>query len=149
MNQHIKDIISKIIPFFNETINAVETTHRNDIGVDIINFRMSEDSVLLHKDAELLKALNILTKAIVLQKESEQSHVLIDVNNYYFHYIEDLKKATQEMIEKVKKTNNPVTLPPQNSFDRMLVHHFVTEDQGVVSTSEGEGYERHIVISLK
>lgn len=147
--QHIKEIVSKVITFFNETIDAVETTHRNDIGVEIINFRISGNSLFTHKDGELLKSLNTIVKSILQKEQDTTIPLLIDINNYYFYYIEDAKKITKELIEKVKKTHNPVHMPPQNSFDRMLIHHFIGEDHAMTSSSEGEGFERHIVISLK
>lgn len=146
-----KEIAQKILSYCGEEVLAVETTERNDIGVVIVNFRLSDGKKFLYNNGEAVRALNTVVRALVEKNIGtlKETAWLIDINNFYYHYFEDIQQETQRIIEKVKKTGKAQVLPPQNSFDRRIVHHTVQVDEKVISTSEGEGFERHIVISLQ
>ncbi|HEY1041724.1 MAG TPA: R3H domain-containing nucleic acid-binding protein [Candidatus Paceibacterota bacterium] len=149
--EHHKEIAQKILAYCGEEVLAVETTIRSDLGVTLINFRLTDGKKFIYNQGEALRAFNTVIRSIVEKNVGtlKETAWLIDINNFYFHYIEDIQQGTRHIIEKVKKTGKPHDLPPQNPFDRRIVHHTVQSDGHVISTSEGEGFERHIVISLK
>jgi spoIIIJ-associated protein len=49
-------------------------------------------------------------------------------------------------IERLTEGAAEAELPPMSSYERKLVHDLVSE-RGYVSTSHGEGRDRHTVIS--
>jgi spoIIIJ-associated protein len=48
-------------------------------------------------------------------------------------------------VAKVKDGGEAIPMKPMSSYERKIVHDLVSE-AGLVSESEGEGKERHIVI---
>jgi spoIIIJ-associated protein len=57
-----------------------------------------------------------------------------------------LRELVERTIKKVDETGNPVHLKPLSSYERKLVHDFASE-AGYSSESEGQGKDRHNVIS--
>ena len=54
--------------------------------------------------------------------------------------------TVERTIAKLEETDKPQHLKPMSSYDRKLVHDMVSE-AGFVSESEGQGKDRHIVVS--
>jgi spoIIIJ-associated protein len=58
--------------------------------------------------------------------------------------LDSLAKIVNRIIAKVKETNAPVEMKPMSSYERKIAHDLIAE-AGLISESEGEGKERHIV----
>ncbi|NCX64750.1 MAG: DNA-binding protein, partial [Actinobacteria bacterium] len=56
-----------------------------------------------------------------------------------------LKDLVEKTLAKLEETDKEQHLKPMSSYDRKLVHDMVAE-AGMVSESEGQGRDRHIVI---
>ena len=54
--------------------------------------------------------------------------------------------AAQEAAEKVLSTGDEQHLRPMNSFERRAVHTQLANESEIVTESEGDGIDRHIVI---
>jgi spoIIIJ-associated protein len=53
------------------------------------------------------------------------------------------------LAEKVVSTGKPVSLANMSSYERRICHMIVADMEGIMSESEGEGEERHVVIKPK
>jgi spoIIIJ-associated protein len=51
----------------------------------------------------------------------------------------------EKIVAKVKESGKENPLKPMSSYERKIVHDLVSE-AGLVSESEGEGKDRHIVV---
>ena len=69
----------------------------------------------------------------------------VDVADYKKGRQEQLSEVTKGWIEKVKSSNEPMTLKPMNAADRRIVHK-VAGEYGVATESVGVGRDRHIVL---
>ena len=58
---------------------------------------------------------------------------------------QQLKDLVEKTLAKLEATDKEQHLKPMSSYDRKLVHDMVAE-AGMVSESEGQGRDRHIVI---
>jgi predicted RNA-binding protein Jag len=56
-------------------------------------------------------------------------------------------ETVRNSIDQVKKTGTPVTLGPFNSYERRLIHKLVSGEQGLSSTSVGEGALKQVKIT--
>lgn len=106
----------------------------------------SEDSALLiGKKGESLRALQTLINTIY-RRQNYDGYVGIDIAGYKKERVEKVQAAAQEAAEKVLSTGEEQHLRPMNSFERRAVHTQLANESDIVTESEGDGMDRHIVI---
>jgi spoIIIJ-associated protein len=101
---------------------------------------------LVGRDGEVLEALQELTRLAVLSATENRSRLVLDINGYRADRAGDLQQIAEDAIASVKETGAAVSLAPMSAYERKIVHDAVA-DLGFVSESEGEGADRHIVVS--
>jgi spoIIIJ-associated protein len=127
-----------------------------DIDIEVRNGRTyisivaEEESAglenLVGRDGEVLEALQELTRLAVLSATENRSRLVLDINGYRADRAGDLQKIAEDAVAAVKDSGDAVTLAPMSAYERKIVHDAVAE-LGFVSESEGEGADRHIVVS--
>lgn len=101
---------------------------------------------LVGRDGEVLEALQELTRLAVLSATENRSRLVLDIDGYRAGRAGDLQQIAEDAIASVKETGGAVALAPMSAYERKIVHDAVAE-LGFVSESEGEGADRHIVVS--
>jgi spoIIIJ-associated protein len=101
---------------------------------------------LVGKDGEVLEALQELTRLAVLSATENRSRLVLDINGYRAERAGELQKIAEDAVASVKDSGEAVALAPMSAYERKIVHDAVA-DLGLVSESEGEGADRHIVVS--
>ena len=101
---------------------------------------------LVGKDGEVLEALQELTRLAVLSATENRSRLVLDINGYRSERSGELQKIAEDAVASVKESGEIVALAPMSAYERKIVHDAVA-DLGLVSESEGEGADRHIVVS--
>lgn len=127
-----------------------------DIDIEVRNGRTyisivtEEESAglesLVGKDGEVLEALQELTRLAVLSATENRSRLVLDINGYRSERAGELQKIAEDAVASVKASGETVALTPMSAYERKIVHDAVAE-LGLVSESEGEGADRHIVVS--
>ncbi len=127
-----------------------------DIDIEVRNGRTyisivtEEESAglenLVGQDGEVLEALQELTRLAVLSATENRSRLVLDINGYRAERSGELQKIAEEAVGSVKESGESVALAPMSAYERKIVHDAVA-DLGFVSESEGEGADRHIVVS--
>ena len=125
-----------------------------DIDIDVrqgrayIEVSGPDDSNLrLLGDPETVEALQELTRLAVQTKTGEYSRLILDIAGSRNAKVSALSRIVDKAIAKAKDTEADVALKPMSSYERKLAHDLIAE-AGLVSESEGEGKDRHIVIKL-
>ena len=123
-----------------------------DIDIDVRQGRAyiavtgeADSSLRLISDPETVEALQELARLAVQTKTNTFSRLILDVAGSRDAKVASLAKMVSKQIEKAKETGKSVPLKPMSSYERKLAHDLIAE-AGLVSESEGEGKERHIVI---
>jgi spoIIIJ-associated protein len=101
---------------------------------------------LVGKDGEVLEALQELTRLAVLSATENRSRLVLDINGYRSERSGELQKIAEDAVASVKESGETVALAPMSAYERKIVHDAVA-DLGLISESEGEGADRHIVVS--
>ena len=127
-----------------------------DIDIEVRNGRTyisivaEEESAglesLVGKDGEVLEALQELTRLAVLSATENRSRLVLDINGYRSERAGELQKIAEDAVASVKDSGETVALAPMSAYERKIVHDAVA-DLGLISESEGEGADRHIVVS--
>jgi spoIIIJ-associated protein len=95
---------------------------------------------------DVVSALQDLTRLAVQQKTGEFARLVLDVGGSREARERELEKLVGVAIEKIENGAKSAALPPMSSYERKLVHDMVGE-RGFQSGSEGEGKDRHTVIT--
>jgi spoIIIJ-associated protein len=129
-----------------------------DIDIEVRNGRtyisiVSEDDEndalegLIGRDGEVLEALQELARLAVLTATDNRSRLVLDVSDYRKERSVELHRIAEEAVAKAKESGEDVALEPMSAYERKIVHDAVA-DLGLISESEGEGDDRHIVVSV-
>lgn len=92
-----------------------------------------------------LRSLKHILSIILKNQISDDLVVSVDVAGYLSKKEDRIRDMAKKAIEKFEKTNRPQSLPNMSSYERRIAHSYIS-DQGYISESVGEGYERHIVV---
>ena len=133
-----------------------------DMGLDVsfetqvrekqITIRMFSDNnnILIGKQGKTLQALTTVVKQVVKNATGCYPYVLLDVSNYKENQEKYLIRTAKTIAKEVEQTKNPVIMENMNSYERRIVHNYISEKFKTVYTeSEGEEPNRHIVVKPK
>jgi spoIIIJ-associated protein len=124
-----------------------------DIDIDARNGRAylsvnsSEPANLrLLSKPDTVNALQELTRLAVQNKTGSFSRLILDIGGSREARLGELTDLVAHAIERIGAGATEASLPPMSSYERKLVHDIVSE-RGFVSESQGEGRDRHTVIT--
>jgi spoIIIJ-associated protein len=125
----------------------VETRLLDEDTVEIA--AMGEElGLLVGPRGSTLSALQDLTRAVVQRQcPSRTDRILVDVAGYREKRSAALKRFSIQIAEEVIASGQEKALEAMSPADRKSVHDAVNEIDGVVTRSEGEDPNRHIVIA--
>ena len=95
-----------------------------------------------------LAAIQDLTRAVVQRQcPSRTDRILVDVAGYRERRSAALKRFSVQIAEEVISSGQEKALEAMSPADRKAVHDAINEMDGVVTRSEGEDPNRHVVIA--
>ena len=116
-------------------------------GRAYVSVNSAEDTNLrLLSKPDTVAALQELTRIAVQTKTGGFSRLILDVGGSREARVAELTVLVDKAIERIDAGAASAALPPMSSYERKLVHDVVSE-RGFSSESEGEGRDRHTVIS--
>ncbi|MBC7761089.1 Jag family protein [Glaciihabitans sp. GrIS 2.15] len=105
-----------------------------------------ESNLRLLSKPETVNALQELTRIAVQAKTGVFSRLILDVGGSRQAREAELAQLVERAAERVEGGAQSASLPSMSSYERKLVHDLVAA-RGLVSQSEGEGSDRHTVIT--
>ncbi|MDQ5883286.1 MAG: spoIIIJ-associated protein [Patescibacteria group bacterium] len=149
METEIKKIIEELLSKTNFDFTSVSSELDMDSGSIWFLIESKDANHLIGKDGETIQSLNYLVKRFLDKKYKENApQIIIDVNNYQKLKIEKIKTIAHMMSERARFFKSKIELDPMNSFERRIVHEYVSKQGDLSSESAGFGKDRHIVISF-
>jgi spoIIIJ-associated protein len=123
-----------------------------DIDIDVRGGRAylevtagANSNLRVISEPETVEALQELTRLAVQAKTNAFSRLILDVGGSRQARVNELTKVAQRAIDKVTSSGETFALKPMSSYERKIIHDLVS-GAGLVSESEGEGRDRHIVV---
>ncbi len=110
-----------------------------------VNSEQNSNLRMLSK-TDTVQALQELTRIAVQTKTGRFSRLILDVGGSREARQAELAVLVDRAIDKLDEGAASAALPPMSSYERKLVHDIVSE-RGFVSESNGEGRDRHTVIT--
>ncbi len=105
--------------------------------------------VLIGKHGQTLDSIQYLTNLIANKGEEKRLYIMVDVEGYRARREQTLAQLAKRLADKVKRTRHRVQLEPMNAYERKVIHLTLQDMPHISTTSEGEGTNRHVVISYE
>lgn len=138
--------VEDLLTFFGLNVEVGATRDEDVIELSVPSTHLN--GFLIGSNGETLRAIQSLTMNALKNQNLELTRVNVDVADYKRHRNERLAAQVRQWVEQVRSSKENMPLRPMNAAERRVVHHTVSEYGGVASASEGEGRDRHVVISF-
>ncbi len=154
MDTQLKELKSILETIFAHLDIDPDFTIEDDSESNTLNVKIwkGDLSFLIGYRGSCLRALQHFL-GLALNKNLETTsedwvRVTVDIEGYMDRRREKLESMTRSYIDKVRFFTEDVHMPHMNSAERYIVHSYVSNYPDIVSESEGEGFQRHIVLKL-
>ena len=138
----LADFISSLLEssLFELQCHVVEEDDRLRIEVE-----GPDRDLFLERRGEGLLALQILLGRVSSKRDSSKP-IFVDSNGFRQGREEEIAEIAVLAAAKVKKMGEPHKLRPMDPYERRLVHLALKDDPAVETESEGDGFQRSVVI---
>jgi spoIIIJ-associated protein len=114
-----------------------------------LTIESSDSALLIGKKGDHLRAFQQVVNTVYRRKFEAAGFISIDIAGYKKDRIERVQAIAQETAEKVREDGKTIHLKPMNSFERRHIHTLLADEVDIVTESEGEGMNRHVVVKLR
>lgn len=146
----LSDVQTSIKDFLKELLNKMdlEVEFESSMREKQINIKMfsNNNAILIGKGGQTLSALTTIVKQYVYNQIGIYPYINLDVENYKDKQVMYLERLAKNIAREVRSTKNPVTMENMNAYERRIVHNVLTDFKGVITESEGEEPNRHVVV---
>lgn len=139
-----KKYLEDLLSFFGLNIDVYATSEDGEvIELNVPSTHMN--GFLIGNKGDTMRSLQYLTSMALKSKEHVLTRVNVDIADYKKQRAHRLEDRADVWLKEVKETGKEKHLPAMNSADRRTIHK-LAGDHGLVTESEGEGRDRHIVL---
>lgn len=146
IKEYIKNFFNNLAHYMNIEINCEIKEKDNTFDVLLIS---NNNAILIGKEGKNLDAIQIIIRAIIKNLTNNKVKVNIDASNYKAKKISALEREVKIIAKEVLKTKIDVKLDPMNSYERMIVHNYISNYENLHTESIGEEPNRYVVIKYK
>ncbi len=152
VNDDIDDIIKEFLGNVFEKMNIraeLEIRFDEEENMLVVDIKSDQTGVIIGKRGQTLDSLQYLTSLVANKGKEEYTKITLDVENYR----EKRKRALQDLADKiaqnVQRKRGRYVLEPLNPYERRIIHSALQNYRNIITYSEGEEPNRHIVIEYK
>ncbi len=120
-----------------------------------LNIKLDEPQILIGQQGQTLLEIQRLLRMVLNKKlhtplgTSKIFYLNLDINEYKKKKIEYLKDLAKSLADQVSSTKEEKALLPMSAYERRIVHSELSQRTDVIAESQGDGFDRHIVIKAK
>jgi len=139
-NKKVEKIVNE---FFKKMGFPILHISRQD---NFLNVEVSDPSLLIGRDGMNLSVIQFMLKRIIYHQEEDFPQFTLDINNYRQDKLKSLKKEAKEVADEVRLLKKPISLRPMSSYERRIIHITLSDQDGVITESKGDGKNRAVVV---
>jgi spoIIIJ-associated protein len=156
MQQEIETAIREFLQRLGAAFSDV--THETLSGQSVFTIRAEDGRALIGPHGDTLFSIDMLVKKMIEKKHprqplgteaslsDEMPPFLVDVNGYRAQHIKDLDAKARVMADRARELKYDVELEPMSSYERLIVHSVLQNQEHIRTESQGEGRGRRVVI---
>lgn len=149
-SEQADSLAARITEFVSDLIRTARFDLDAEVRVNEAEYRViltgNDISLLLAKNAELLNSIEYVTQRVFMRQVPGQMRIAFDGGDYRSSREAELRLMAQKAAEKVKLSGTPFVFDPMNPGERRIIHLALVDDSAVRTESQGDGYNRKVVI---
>ena len=114
----------------------------------LLTFDCDYPALVIGKEAKTLQSIQYLITLMVSRNFNSPISVVADTQNYWHKLEEKLNKDISYALMTIRRNKRPYRFRPMSAQMRRYIHHYLAEEQGIVTISEGEGKWRKVVLKI-
>ena len=142
--QFAKKYLEDLLSFFGLNTDIYATTEDQEV-IELHVPSTHLNGFLIGQRGDTMRALQYMVSSALKNNHYATTRVNVDIAEYKKQRASRLTNVAEEWVKKVKETGEPMHLKPMNAADRRTVHKLAS-DEGLITESEGEGRDRHVVL---
>ena len=167
IKEEIKNLIKELVEKTGVKTTAISITEDGSSNT-WFEVEVREPHFFVEREGEALHALNHLVRRIVENKDltppfdklraplsiskwrggggEGQPSILIDINGFQKKRVENIRAVAHMMGERARYFKSSIEVDPMSSFERRIVHEFLSTAEDLKTESVGIGASRRVVI---
>lgn len=141
---YAKKYLEDLLSFFGLNTDVYATTEDHEV-IELNVPSTHLNGFLIGQRGDTMRSLQFLVSNALKNSNYTHTRVNVDIADYKKNHARRLEDRAEEWFREVRDSGEPKNLPPMNPADRRVLHK-AAETWGLVTESEGEGRDRHIVI---
>ena len=125
---------------------ATRVSVSRDGNLTVFNLTSNHDALLIGKHGKILQSLQILAKAYANSILNTRMNIAVNVGDYHEKRKAYIVSLAHRAAERARG-GETVYINDLQSNERKIVHTIIGQENGVSSHSEGQEYNRYIVVS--
>ena len=114
-----------------------------------VEIKSTDDNLLIGYHGNTLKSIQHIVDTMIYRSYQENIDVIVDVGSYRAERKRKIIEIADSAIEKAHSFKKAIALYPMSAYERKIVHERISTTEDLVSSSEGEGANRRVIISFK
>ena len=144
-----KELAQEMFDLIGVTVE-LEVAHDKENDSVVIDIDSQESTgLLIGRRGETISALQYMLGIAIRQKLGGWARVILNIGDYREKQEEQLKDLAMTTADRARETNETQRLYNLNSAQRRIIHMVLSEEKDIITESEGEGRDRHLVVTIK
>jgi spoIIIJ-associated protein len=140
---YAKKYLEDILSFFGLNTDVYATSEDEVIQLGVPSTHLN--GFLIGQRGENMRSMQYLTSTALKNNDFVHTRVNVDIAEYKKQRADRLRDRAEDWMKEVRDSKKPMSLEPMNASDRRVIHKLAGE-YSLISDSEGEGRDRHIVL---
>lgn len=148
--EHDAEIIDKISDYLIQMTKGMGIETQVSISSDgiltVFNLNSEHDALLIGKHGKILQSLQVLAKAYANSILNTRMNIAVNVGDYHEKRKAYIVSLAHRAAERARG-GETVYINDLQSNERKIVHTIISQERGVSSHSEGQEFNRYIVVT--
>jgi spoIIIJ-associated protein len=128
---------------------TLQTKYNPENDLYLVLFQTDNPSLLIGYHGENLASMQLIIGQHLHVLTGAWLNLSLNVNDYRERRQFTLHSLADTAVSRVIATGQPHSLPPMPASERRIVHLYLTDHPRVVTSSQGDGKNRSVIISPK
>jgi len=143
----VEETIKKLLKHLGVEVKAEISQDKE--GVVHVQLETDDPGILIGYHGETLASMQLILAMMIYRQTSEWTRILVNVGDYRERRQESLQRMALSAAQKAKFSGEEYALPSMTPAERRIIHLALADDPEVTTESEGEDYNRRVVIKPK
>ena len=138
------EILGYLIAAMNVEVEAYVLDELRD-GSIVFEIEGADAGLLIGRRGETLRDVQFIVRMLVNRQLKQRANIIIDVESYQQRRTQKLHTIAENAARAASR-GRARSLDPMTADERRIVHMALSDNPEVVTESEGQGPERHVVV---